>query len=309
MQGLVRDAQKRAIGDAEAVTVRSNGRAFHIQCHRTGLAEALHGAGLVAQFPVAIVDGGNCARAHDAFKLVPFKLSNLGHGILKRDLDFGKRRDGDPNGQVVIKDVILAQVGVRKDEVAQGLRVAQTRAVTDHKPRVRAQDGDVVGGGFGVTGTHADVHQCDAAAVFTLEMICRHLGQFGRCLNWTVGVRDLLVARRDKGRVAAVWIAQHGAGVFLKLGHVELVVGEQDVTLEMIGISGGVMGEAGEGLVHALGGEGSERANAISRHIGPVDDVIICCAEVRDIEYIAQGEIGSALLGDCHTCFGCHREM
>jgi hypothetical protein len=89
----------------------------------------------------------------------------VGHGGLERDLDLGQRRDRHPDGQVVVEDVVLSQVGMGEDEVAKTLRVAQAGAVADHEPGVRAQDRDVVGRGLGVRRADPDVDERDALAV------------------------------------------------------------------------------------------------------------------------------------------------
>jgi hypothetical protein len=130
--------------------------------------------------------------------------------------------------------VILAQVGMGQHEVAQPLRIAQPRAMADHQPGMRAQHRDVVGRRLGVRGADADVDQRDALAVRALEVIGRHLRQLGGMRERLVGVGDLGVAGATKA-VAAGRIGQRRAGEGLELVDVELVVGEQDVVLEMLG--------------------------------------------------------------------------
>ena len=44
---------------------------------------------LVAQFPVAIVDGGDRSGAHDALQVVTRKTGHFRHRFLQRHLDFG----------------------------------------------------------------------------------------------------------------------------------------------------------------------------------------------------------------------------
>ena len=69
VQRLVGDAEQRAVGDAEAEAVGGDGRRFHVERDGARLREALHRLALVAQFPVAVVDGRDRAGAHDALQL------------------------------------------------------------------------------------------------------------------------------------------------------------------------------------------------------------------------------------------------
>ena len=71
--------------------------------------------------------------------------------------------------------MVVAQIGVRKDEIPQRLRIPKARAMADHQPGMGAQDGDMVGRRLCVRGADADVHQGDPLPVRPLEMIGRHL--------------------------------------------------------------------------------------------------------------------------------------
>ncbi len=151
----------------------------HVQRDRARQRQAVDRAGLVAQLPVAVVDGGDGARAHDALQLVPVQLGDLGHRLLQGDLDLGQGRDRHPDGQVVVQHVILAQIGVGQDEIAQGLAVPQARAMAHHQPDMRAQHRDVVGRCLGVGRADADIDQGDPLPVRAFQVISRHLRQLG----------------------------------------------------------------------------------------------------------------------------------
>ena len=74
--------------------------------------------------------------------------------LRQRHLHLGKRRDRDPDGQVLVKHMVLAHIGMRQNVVAQRLRVAQPCAVAKHQPGMGPQHGHVDagegrGGGFG----------------------------------------------------------------------------------------------------------------------------------------------------------------
>jgi hypothetical protein len=91
------------------------------------LRQALHRAALVAKFPVAVVDGGHRAGAHDPLEVIAFKTGDFGHRLLQRDLHLGQRRDRHPGGQVVVEHVVLAHIGVGQDIIAKALGCAGPR--------------------------------------------------------------------------------------------------------------------------------------------------------------------------------------
>ena len=167
----------------------------------------------------------------------------------------------------------------------------------------------MIGRCFGVGWADADIDQRDARPVCPFQVIGRHLRGLQRLRQGRIGIGDLGIAGRDKGGVAALGVAQHLAGVLLKLGHIELVVGEQHMCLEMLGIRGRVMRQPGEGVIDALRGKGRERAHVVLRHVGPVDDIIIGGRQVRHVKDIAQGEIGGPFLGHVQRIITRHGEM
>ncbi|MPL60802.1 hypothetical protein SDC9_06364 [bioreactor metagenome] len=302
VQRLVRNAQKRAVGHAEAEAVRRDRCRFHVEPDGARLAQPVHRAGLVAQLPVAVGDGGDGAGAHDPLQLVALEFGDLGHRLLQRHLHLGERRDRHPDRQVVIKHAILAQVGMRQHEIAQRLRVAQPGAMADHHPDMRAQHRDMVGRGLGIRGADADVHQRDAVPVGALEVIGRHLRQLGKRRDHPVGGGDLGIARGDEARVTLGRIGEFRPRHLLELLDVELVVGEQHVVLEMLGRGRGVMAEPRERIVDALRGEGRKMARAVRvRPGGAVHDVVVHRGEVGHVEDVAQREGEHAFLRHGHA--------
>jgi len=118
MQRFVRNAEKRAVWHPEAEPVRGNGRAFHIQRDGARLRQALHRAGLVAQLPVAVVDGGHRAGTHHALQLITLQLGDPFHRALQRDLYLGQRRDRHPDRQIIVQHMVLTQIGMGQTEIA-----------------------------------------------------------------------------------------------------------------------------------------------------------------------------------------------
>ena len=244
MQGLVGHAEQGPIGHPEAKSVGGNGGTFHVQRDGAALAEALDRPGLIAQLPVAVVDGGHRSRPHDPLQLIAVKLRHLGHRLLQRDLNFGQRRDGHPDRQIIVQDVILAHIGMGQHEIAQALRIAQAGAVTHHQPGMRAQHRDMVGRGLGIRRAHPDVDQGDALPVLPLQVIGRHLRQLGQQADRIVRTRNLLIPGGDEGCVAGPGVGQCRAGEGFEFIDIELVVGEQHVVLEMRRVRRRIMRQA-----------------------------------------------------------------
>ena len=93
----------------------------------------------------------------------------------QRELDFGDRRDRDFGRQHVVEDMIVAQIGVGEDIVADPLAGAQTAAMADHQPCLGPQHREMVADRLGVGRADADIDQRDAGAVVGHQMIGRHL--------------------------------------------------------------------------------------------------------------------------------------
>ncbi len=109
------------------------------------------------------------------------------------------------------------------------------------------------------------------------------------------------VARLDEGLVHRL----PGRHLLLRqpaeLVHVELVVREQDVVLEVLGVGAGVVQQAVQRVVDALGGEGRERHGHAGLHlVRAVDDVVVHVRDVRHVERVAQGarQHRGALVGE-----------
>ncbi len=109
-----------------------------------------------------------------------------------------------------------------------------------------------------------------------------------------------MVAGADKTDIARVRIRQHFARVGFELRDIELVVGEQHMVLEMLGIGGGVMRQARQRIIDALGGEQGQRANPIGGMIGAIHDIIVGGRQIRHIKDITQHKTSRPFLGDGH---------
>jgi hypothetical protein len=81
--------------------------------------------------------------------------------VVEGALDLGDRGDRDIRRQHRVQHVVVAQIGVGQDIVADGLRGTQAAAVADHQPGVRPGHGQVVADGLGVGRADADVDQGD----------------------------------------------------------------------------------------------------------------------------------------------------
>jgi len=295
MQGLVAHAQQGAVGHAEAEAVGGDGGALHVQRDGTALAEAALRAVVGQQLPVAVVGAGNSAGAHDVLELGALHLRDIGHRLLQGHLDLGQGRDGHPQRQFFVQDMVFAHIPVCQHIVAQVLGVAQAGTVAEHDPGMGAQHCDMVGDVLGIGRTHTDVHHGDAAAVRAQQMVAGHLRQAQR-------LRAIFVARLgrqsdaagdhvaglDKGDVVAGRVLHGGAAQAHELVDVELVVGEQHEILEVLGRRAGVVAqpmqrvvdprrrEQGQGL--RLAGAGLE---------GPVGNAVIHGGQVGQVEHVA----------------------
>ena len=205
--------------------------------------------------------------------------------------------------------MVFAQIGMGQHEIAQRLGVAQTGAMADHQPGMGPQHRDVIGCRLGVGRADTDVDQRDPRPVRPLEVIGGHLRRLDRIRNGCVAIRDLHVSGADKGGIAAVRVVQLRAGKGFELGHVELVVGEHDMALEMFGGRGGVMRQTRQRIIHALRGKGCQRAHPVGFDEGTVHDIIVCRAQVRHVKDIAQDEIARPFLRQVDGSFRGDSEM
>ena len=196
--------------------------------------------------------------------------------------------------------MILAQIGMCQHEIAQTLRIAQPRTMAQHQPGVRAQHGDMVGGRLGVRGSDADIDQGDPATIGAFQVKGRHLRAVGRLGHGFAGARDH-IAGADEFGIARGGVIQRLLRVRGEFIDIELVVGEQDVILKMLGRGGRVMRHPLERIIHPLRGKGGQRADAvfIAQQM-PVDDFIIGVGKVRHIKNVAQVEIDIVVVRTDH---------
>jgi hypothetical protein len=95
--------------------------------------------------------------------------------VVERLLDLGDRRDRDLDRQHVVENMVVAQVSVSENIVADRLARAKAAAMADHEPGFGPQHGKVVAHRFGVGRADADVDERDAAAVLGDEVVGGHL--------------------------------------------------------------------------------------------------------------------------------------
>ena len=211
----------------------------------------------VAQLPVAVVGGDDRAGAQAALQLLArLARDDLG-GLGQRDLDLGDRGDRDLGRQHVVEDVIVAQIGVGEDIVADPLARAQAAAMADHQPRLGPQHREVVADRLGVRRADADVDQRDAGAVRRPSGDRRASGAAAtRC-------REIDLRRRRRRAWITTPPAPDSAGEAAdpspscdaapadELVDVAVVVGEQHVALHMLGRRAGVVAQPREAEVGA----------------------------------------------------------
>ena len=292
LERLVGHAEEGAVGHPQAKAVGRDRRRLHVEGDGARLGQAAHRLALVLQLPVAVVDRGDGAGAHDALELVALEPGDFRDGRLERLLHFGERRDRHPDGDVVVEHLVLPDVGVGEHVVAERLGVPEARAVPEHEPGVRAEDGHVIGDRLRVGRADADVDQRDAAALRGDEVVRRHLRLARR--HGARGGRALAASRHaiagfDEGGVLAVAGGHALAREAAELVDVELVVREQDVVLEVTGGGAGVVHEAVQRVVDALGGERGERPRSAGRRlVGAVDDVVVDVGDVGHVERVAE---------------------
>ncbi len=256
------------------------------------MRKALYRAALVAQFPVAIVDGRDRTGAHDLFEVIALQAGDFLDGFFKCDLNFRKRRQRHPDREVIVQYMVFTHVGVRQNIVAELLAVAQSRAVTKHQPGMRAKHRDMVGNGFGIGWADTNIDHCDTRMVCPLQVISGHLGQAlervavaGRGFSRQ---RDD-VARLHKAFVTAAAFCHQFAGIGAELVHIELVVGEKHEVLEMRGTCRRIMRQPMQRIIDALGGEWRKRHRFARCGLEvSIDDLVIRCSQIGYVEQITQ---------------------
>ena len=156
VQRLVGDAEQRAVGHAQAIALRGDGAALHVDGDGAGQVDA---PALLrpAQLPVAVVVGHDGAGAQALLQRVAALAGDLRGRLLQRDLHLGQRRDRHVRRHQLVEDAVAAQIAVRQHVVADGLRLPQAAAMADHQPAMRPQHRQVVGDVLGVGRADADV--------------------------------------------------------------------------------------------------------------------------------------------------------
>ncbi|SBK40352.1 Uncharacterised protein [Klebsiella pneumoniae] len=131
VQRLVRDAEQRAVGDAEAIALGGDGRALHIDSYRPAEIKAQRRSG-IAQLPVTVVGGDHRPGTQPLLNLFAGHPAHLLGGVVEGALHFGNAGDRNIWRQHRIQYMIVTQIGVGQHIVADGLAFAQAAAVADH---------------------------------------------------------------------------------------------------------------------------------------------------------------------------------
>ena len=174
VQGLVRNAEQRAVGHTEAIALgRDRGR-FHVNRHRPALRETQR-AVRKAQFPVAIVRGDHGAGAHAPLQRIAVDVQHLLCRFRQGLLYFRDRGDRYFRGQHIVQDMIVAQIGMGEHEIADPLGRTQTAAMADHEKSLGPKHGQMIGDRLCIRWPDPDIDEADPAAVFRDQMIGRHL--------------------------------------------------------------------------------------------------------------------------------------
>ena len=120
---------------------------------------------------------------------------DLGGGLLQRDLNLGERWDRHAGRHQLVENAILAQIGVGQHIIADGLAVAQPRAMAHHEPAIGAQHRQMVGDVLRVGRPDADVDQRDAGIALPCQMVGGHLVAVpGRACRQRLGLGRRMLA-------------------------------------------------------------------------------------------------------------------
>ncbi len=155
---------------------------------------------------------------------------------------------------ILIQHMIFADIGMGEDKITKPLRMTQSAAMADHQPAMGSENRDMIGDCLGVGRPDTDIDQRNAHMFLTDQMISGHLGKMAggdpaRRLIRQVGVRRNDISRLDKGAILAPFQYLFLA-IIDKFIDITLIVGEQHEALEMLRYGAGVMGQAGEGVIH-----------------------------------------------------------
>src|SRR5438876_6346005 len=201
MQRLVRYAKQGSVRYAEAEPVGGHRSRFHVEGDGTRLRQAPNGRYVVTELPIPVVDAGYRAGPHHPFELKPAQPRHFADGLLERDLHLGQRRNRHPQRQLLIQHVILADVSVSEDVIAELLRVAQPGTMAEHQPGVGPKHCDVVGDVARVRRTGSNVDHADAVGSLLNQMKSRHLRRAFRR-----DMRGTWIAEARFGRDDITWL-------------------------------------------------------------------------------------------------------
>ena len=287
VERLVADAQQGAVGNPKAVALRRDGRRFHVDRDRPALVEAQRGE-RVAKLPIAVVGGHDGAGAKALLDAVLVLPGDRQRSLEHRGLDLGDRRNRDFGRKHVVEDVVVAQIGMGEDIVANRLARAQPATVADHQPRLGPKHRDMVADRLGVGRADPDVDQSDAVAAVAHQVIGGHLEPPPAARrDLGLGIGEIVVTVEPAGDrqpgEARARFAQCGDGETNELVDVADVVGEQDVALAMLGRGPGVVTQAGEAEVGARCVEQRQRARR-AEIPGAVGDL------VADMDQLGRGK-------------------
>ena len=180
--------------------------------------------------------------------------------------------------------MVIAQVGVGQHIVADLLRGAQAAAVADHQPRLGPQHGEVVADRLGVGRADADVDERYPAPVRRDEVIGGHL------VAPPCGVRHALAGiLRRLGQVQPACARKRGIFPGAELPRrpvdefvdIAVVVGEEDVALEVLGRGAGVMRQPRKAEIGAQAIEQRKGEGAIAHVVFPVRDFVADVGKLR----------------------------
>ena len=263
MQRLVRDTQQGAVRHPEAVALGRDGGALHIDGHGPALVEPQRRFG-IAQLPVPVVGRDHSAGAQPPLDLLARHAGNDLGGVIEGALDLGDARNRDVGRQYRVQHMVVAQIGMSEDIVADRLAGTQAAAVADHHPDMRPGDGQVVADRLGVGRPDPDIDQGDAGGVRRGQVVGRHLVLLpGRVHDRRPGIGRVAgdddAPGADQGLIGAGRVLKLGTGPAHELVDIAIVVGEQDVALHILDRRARVVPQAGEGEVGAQAVELGQR--------------------------------------------------
>ena len=197
--------------------------------------------------------------------------------------------------------MVIAQVGMGEHIVADLLRGAQAAAVADHQPRLGPQHREVIADRLGVRRPDADIHQRDPAAIGRDEVIGGHLVTPPRGVRHPgAGIFGPLgqVQPACAGKCGVFAAAQLQACPVHEFIDIAVVVGEQDVALEVFCRGAGVVHQPRQAEIGAQAIEQRERQRPIA-HV-----VFAVCNLVADVRKLGVREVPRQFLraDRAHLC-------